>query len=655
MGRAFGSLALVVGLTALVTSAQSPSPLLPDELYSAIRVGDTRAVGQMLQRGTDVNARDRRGGMTALMHAATVGSADTMKLLIERGADVNARTPSGLTALMLAATDLAKVRLLLDRGAEVNAVTENGRTALMLSAMSDGSSDIVRALMAKGADPRAVDKMQMTTVLAAATGNDLGTIRQMLAAGADLNMANAVGFTPLMWSAGIGNLEAVKLLLSKGANANAVSGPPFGQVKNGTVALGHFTPLHGAASLGSVDLVKTLLDAGANVNEPDARGMTPLMLAAATDYVNGEKVSLLLARGARMDAKSLDGETASDWSLKFGPTPGASVLAGAGGKPTNPTPGPAMPKVPPPAPTTLQNAVTRSVPLLERSSRTFFTNGGCGACHAQNITDIAVNAARAKGVTIDEQARSQRSAPLLAQFGSTAPRLLERFDPPATAIFLYALAGFAAAGLPPDRSTDAMVLNLMAQQEENGRWRSFMTTRPPMADGGMSDVALGIFALSSYGPPARAAEILERIAKAVAVLKTEPAPTTNARGMRLLGFKWGQADAKTRRDASADLVKRQHPDGGWGQRDDMASDAFATGIALYALLESDGIPSSHPAAQRAIKYLLSQQRADGSWYVRSRAPKFQPYFDGGFPYEHDQWISSMATGWATAALAAALP
>jgi hypothetical protein len=37
--------------------------------------------------------------------------------------------------------------------------------------------------------------------------------------------------------------------------------------------------------------------------------------------------------------------------------------------------------------------------------------------------------------------------------------------------------------------------------------------------------------------------------------------------------------------------------------------------------------------------------------VRSRSPKFQPYFEGGFPYGQDQWISSMATGWATAALA----
>ena len=51
------------------------------------------------------------------------------------------------------------------------------------------------------------------------------------------------------------------------------------------------------------------------------------------------------------------------------------------------------------------------------------------------------------------------------------------------------------------------------------------------------------------------------------------------------------------------------------------------------------------------RFLSSTQRADGSWYVGSRSAKFQPYFESGFPYEHDQWISSMATGWATAALA----
>jgi hypothetical protein len=41
--------------------------------------------------------------------------------------------------------------------------------------------------------------------------------------------------------------------------------------------------------------------------------------------------------------------------------------------------------------------------------------------------------------------------------------------------------------------------------------------------------------------------------------------------------------------------------------------------------------------------------------VPSRSPKFQAYFNSGFPYAGDQWISAWATGWATMALAQAVP
>jgi hypothetical protein len=40
---------------------------------------------------------------------------------------------------------------------------------------------------------------------------------------------------------------------------------------------------------------------------------------------------------------------------------------------------------------------------------------------------------------------------------------------------------------------------------------------------------------------------------------------------------------------------------------------------------------------------------------KSRAVKFQPYFQSGFPHDHDQWISSSAAAWASAALALGLP
>ena len=101
------------------------------------------------------------------------------------------------------------------------------------------------------------------------------------------------------------------------------------------------------------------------------------------------------------------------------------------------------------------------------------------------------------------------------------------------------------------------------------------------------------------------------------------------------------------------LVAAQHQDGGWSQNPNLASDAYATGESLWALREAGVLSVSDPVYQRGVKFLLSTQWEDGSWYVRSRAVKFQPYFQSGFPFEHDQWISATATAWAVRALAPA--
>jgi len=57
-----------------------------------------------------------------------------------------------------------------------------------------------------------------------------------------------------------------------------------------------------------------------------------------------------------------------------------------------------------------------------------------------------------------------------------------------------------------------------------------------------------------------------------------------------------------------------------------------------------------PAYRRGVEYLLKSQLADGSWFVRTRALGFQPYFETGFPHGVNQSISAAGTGWATMAL-----
>jgi squalene cyclase len=124
--------------------------------------------------------------------------------------------------------------------------------------------------------------------------------------------------------------------------------------------------------------------------------------------------------------------------------------------------------------------------------------------------------------------------------------------------------------------------------------------------------------------------------------------------MQLLGLAWADSDRERTRGLGARLLTEQLPDSGWAQRSGFASDAYATGQVLYALQAAAGIPASNPALLRGIRYLLGTQYEDGSWYVRSRSVKFQPYFESGFPHGHEQWISAAGTAWAGLALALAV-
>jgi ankyrin repeat protein len=648
-------IALALILTSITFGAAAPNTL-PEALYTAIRANDLAVLDTLLKERAGVNVRDTEGA-TPLMYAAAVGSIDAMNRLLAAGADVNARNALGSSALTWAVKDLAKVKLLLDHGADVNVTSIPGRTPLLVATMHNPSAEVVKLLIAHGADAHAVDKLHATALHTAAVAADIGTLRVLLDAKVDVNARDAADFTPLMVAAANGSVEAVKLLLSRGARVNDASGAGEviihapARVKNGVLALGSFTPLLLAAPGGSTELVKTLIDAGADVNAKDLRGMTPLMLAVATDHYDLDKIRLLLHTGAHVDVTTPDGETALDWALKFGETPVVALLKreGATAKPPVTTPSPKTAIV------DLPMAIARSTALLEAtSSAQFFAKGGCAACHAQNIMDVAASVLRPKGILLDDKEAASRLAVTKGRFVASVPHLLERLDVAGTPdVPLFSIGAMASVGYEPDRMTDALAINVAAQQYADGRWHIGWTARPPIEDGDITRTALGIRMLSKYAPPALGSEMLPRLARARRWMEAAVPSTTEDRAMRILGMRWAGTNAAIMAQSAAALIATQRADGGWAQRDELGSDAYATGQALYALATGGGASPTDAAFRRGITFLLSTQQADGSWYVRSRAVKFQPYFESGFPYSGDQWISSMATGWALSGLAAA--
>ncbi|KAH7113154.1 hypothetical protein B0J13DRAFT_515595 [Dactylonectria estremocensis] len=130
------------------------------DLMVASYCGHEAVVKLLLEKGADVQAKDRYYGGTPLWWAAQNGhEAAVVKLLLENGADVEAKDRFGQTSLSWAAAKGRKavVKLLLEKGADVQAKDKEGRTPLWRAA-GKGHEAVVKLLLEKGADVEAKDK-----------------------------------------------------------------------------------------------------------------------------------------------------------------------------------------------------------------------------------------------------------------------------------------------------------------------------------------------------------------------------------------------------------------------------------------------------------------------------------------------------------------
>ena len=156
-------LTILLMLVAPAAAAQISKQELNDQLYEAVRRGDTTAVTTLLDKGADVNAKFRYGA-TALFKAAERGNADIVKLLLARGADATVRdTFYNAKAMTWALGDNINVDL-------VRSLLEKDPTSVedvLIAGVSNGNVALVEVALAQGgAKPEA-----LTVALASALGD----------------------------------------------------------------------------------------------------------------------------------------------------------------------------------------------------------------------------------------------------------------------------------------------------------------------------------------------------------------------------------------------------------------------------------------------------------------------------------------------------
>ena len=558
----------------------------------------------------------------------------------------------------LAPEQIATIKSWIDEGAvwpdaaagdPPEPVADPAATRLMTS-IRNGDRSVIDAAMS--GDPRAARSRGphgTTPLMTAALHGDAAIVKRLLNAGADPNVRNSVGATALMWA--VPDLEKMRLLLDAGADVNGRSDDRrtalvvTSGIVGGASALRLLldygadpsllyptdpSPLREAARIDDAEMFALLLEYGGTPKS--ATGVPPQFLR-----VNCPKCAALVAAGgplSRTPAESAAGETAP----RYDP-----------GRAARPTPIGATSVTP----ESIRSAIARSLPLLQDVGLAFVRQTGCVSCHHNSVVSMAVAAARRNGYVVNDTTAREQLATIDAYLASWRERTTQNmFIAGQADTISYVLLGLAADGHPGDETTDAQAIWLKRRQARDGHW-PVTAVRPPIESNDIEVTAVSMRAIQRFAPPAQRAEFMKAVDRARAWLIDAQAKSTEERAFRLLGLSWSSAPKAAIDRAAADLRALQRDDGGWAQEETMGSDAYATGEALVALRESGACAPTDRAFRKGIEFLLRTQIDDGSWIVESRAVPIQAYFESGFPYGVNQWISAAATGWATTALALA--
>ncbi len=208
--------------------------------------------------------------------SADVSHAQTPPSAVER---------ASYTGFLAAAArgDALQVEALTAKGENPDVRDAHGRTPLHIAAYG-GHHQAMRALVAAGANPNALEHDRYDIVTIAAVADDLPTLTVALALGASAkNITSRYDGTALIAAAHLGYADIVRTLIRAGAPLDHINNLGWTALIE-AIVLGDGGPRH-------TETLRALLEAGANVNVADRDGRTPLALARARGY--GAMVRLL--------------------------------------------------------------------------------------------------------------------------------------------------------------------------------------------------------------------------------------------------------------------------------------------------------------------------------------------------------------------------
>jgi hypothetical protein len=278
-----------------------------------------------------------------------------------------------------------------------------------------------------------------------------------------------------------------------------------------------------------------------------------------------------------------------------------------------------------PGPTAVDATIDRGLAFLKRDALAWRDEHGCVSCHHAALVVWSMREAKQLGHAVDEPFLAELTR-WVADSGDGRTGVARPAGRPRA---LNAKAVWFALAIGADHEPDItsrdglkrLLETVKGDQNDDGSWSAWPETRPPIF--GDSDESMTALATLAVLPAAAAGDasaqaVRDRGSRWLAAMKTDDDPQSVALRLilwRRLGRPAGEWEPLVRY-----IRERQNADGGWSQAQGMASDAWATGQALYALAHA-GIKPDEPVIARAHAFLVKTQREDGSWPMTSRPVK----------------------------------
>lgn len=273
------------------------APITPEHVSRAADYNFMPAVQLFVEKGAAINQKDD----SPLSKASESGNLEIVQYLLQTGKNSQETLNDALWALCDARPkpDTLKIaQRLLEYGAQVNSQAGFYNTTPLHGAAQNGSLELVKLLVSKGAKVNAVDKEFSMPLAKAVQADNLEIAKFLLEHGADKTINHSdTEFQTAIFKAR--SAKMAQLLIANGANVSESD-------KKGLSVL-----LHAVANYLDFDLLKVLLQNGADINAQDKSGTTALLWAAQHSYAKNGKtcVQFLLENGANANMANNQGET----------------------------------------------------------------------------------------------------------------------------------------------------------------------------------------------------------------------------------------------------------------------------------------------------------------------------------------------------------